>query len=381
MPKVAKKQQSSLDRILESKKFESLKDVVTGGENAVKYKDKIPTGSLILDIFLDGGFRCGMSRFIGEPEHGKTAQALTWAKYWQDTIENGFVLYINAEGRITEELLKRSGIDLSEDKFRIVNHNIYEDVADLINDVLVDNPEGTRYFIIIDSADALICQADVNKPFSEAATIAGGARMASAFNKRNSINIGSRGHHMMILSQTRANLAARAGPGSGGTTESGGKALGFYSSLTGKIDKLWTDLYIYPKNDKKQDPIGHYFSVKFAKTFNEKTNKRVKVPIKYGVGIWLEKEIMDLCLMYQLLTRSGAWYNFDDDFVKDIKEKGGLEFNPKHQGEHGVLSYLEQNKDLVKFLEKYLRETLVGHEVQVSESEQDLSEVSQSEEV
>lgn len=380
MAKKTKEVKSNLDRILEDKRFAALKDSVANGENAIAFKDKISTGSLIFDIFLDGGFRCGISRFIGEPGHGKTAQALTWGKHWQETVENGFVLYINAEGRLTEELLNGSGVNLSEDKFRIVRDNIYENIADLINQLIIDNEEGTRYFFIIDSTDALLCQADVEKPFSEASTIAGGARMASAFNKRTCIHMGSRGHHLMLLSQTRANLAAKGGPGSGGTTQSGGKAHEFYSSLTGKIDKLYSDLLIYPKDDKKQDPVGQYFSVKFVKTFNEKTFRKIKVPIKYGVGVWLEKEVVDICLMYQLLNKKGAWYNFNEKFLKDIKERCG-EIEEKFQGEHNIVAYFEANPEVTKCFAKYFRENFIGHEVQSAAGEQDNIQISESDEI
>lgn len=367
---------SNLDRILENKKYDNLKQVITTAGDAVKFKDKISTGSLILDIFLGGGFRCGLSRFIGEPEHGKTAQALLWAKNWQETIKNSFVLYINAEGRLSEDLIKRSGIDTDSNKFRIVTSNVYEDIAQLINDLVIDNPEETRYFFIIDSTDALICKADVEKAFDEAATIAGGARMASAFNKRTCIHMGSRGHHLMMLSQTRANLAAKGGPGSGGTTESGGKALGFYSSLTGKIEKLWSSLYIYRKKDDDA-PLGHYFSVKFTKTFNEKSHRTVQVPVKYGVGIWKEKEVVDLCLQYQLLLQKGAWFEFDEGFIEKIKERCGV-LQPKYQGEWAVIDMLEANITLRDCIAEYLKEIFITDEVQDKETESDSSEVSES---
>ena len=55
------------------------------------------TGSLQLDLFMDGGIRPGVLRLSGEPESGKTSFALNIAKLFQQQIPNGFVFYINAE--------------------------------------------------------------------------------------------------------------------------------------------------------------------------------------------------------------------------------------------------------------------------------------------
>lgn len=362
---------SSLERILKQKKYEQTRSAVVSAADIVKYTDKISTGSLMLDLYLDGGYRCGISRFIGEPEHGKTANALAWGKHWQSTVPKGVVVYVNAEGRITMDLLKRSGIDQDPSKLYIVNSNIYETVAQIIYDAVTYNDEETRYFFIIDSTDALISIDDEKKQFTESATIAGGARMASAFTKKTCLNIASRGHHLMILSQTRANLAAKAGPGSGGTTESGGKALAFYSSLTGKIDKMsdFNSSYIYPQeeeednknDDKKKDkpvPIGNYFSVTFVKSFHEKSRQKVKVPIKYGVGVWREMEIFDLCLMYGIIEKNKAWYKLDEEMAKLVP---GVLAN--FQGKNTFIQALESNPAAVEAFTKYFKETLMGHDV------------------
>lgn len=365
--KETNKPTTNFERILSQKKYEKIRSSVVSAAEVIKYHDIIPTGSLILDLYLDGGFRPGISRFIGEAEHGKTANALAWAREWQKTFSNGVVVYVNAEGRITEHLLKRSGINQDPKRLLIVNNNVYEEIADLINDFTMDNEEGVRYFFIIDSTDALVTITDGEKDFKSGVTIAGGARMSSQFTKRVSINMGSRGHHLMILSQTRANLAAKAGPGSGGTTESGGKALSFYSSLTGKIDKMsdFAKSYIYPEgsdeeddDDKKKDkpvPIGNYFSVTFIKSFHEKTRQKVKIPIKRGVGVWREMELFDLCLMYGFLQKKASWHSFDEEFAAKFV---GIPVN--FQGIWKFVNYLEENPSVTDSMVKYFRDTLIG---------------------
>ena len=84
--------------------------------NKGKSKDwSCDTASISLDIHLDGGVRPGIFRISGEFESGKTSFALNLAKRFQKEVENSFVVYINAEGRLTPELINRIGIDTSED--------------------------------------------------------------------------------------------------------------------------------------------------------------------------------------------------------------------------------------------------------------------------
>ena len=87
--------------------FHSTKDEVNS------YSDPISTGSLVLDLFLDGGYRVGAARFYGPSEHGKTAQCLVWAREWMKKFKDkAEVIYFDAEGRITLDKIKTSVLAL-----------------------------------------------------------------------------------------------------------------------------------------------------------------------------------------------------------------------------------------------------------------------------
>ena len=75
------------------------------------------TGSISLDMFLDGGLSPGIIRISGEPESGKTSFALNCAKIFQETVKGGFVFYVNAEGRLNKVLLERSDISTKKEKW------------------------------------------------------------------------------------------------------------------------------------------------------------------------------------------------------------------------------------------------------------------------
>src|SRR5690606_34066631 len=143
------------------------------------------------------------------------------------------------------------------------------------------------------------------------ASVAGWARLAAAFNKRVSAHLGHRSSHLEILRQTRANIK-RAEPSSGATTASGGTALGLLRALTARAHKIRRGLMFF-RNKDDETPIGHYFSLKLIKNFTDKKQYKIQIPILYGKGVWLEKEIFDLAVSYSLVSRSGAWYTVEEE--------------------------------------------------------------------
>ena len=146
---------------------------------------KIPTGSLNLDLALDGGFPAGVHRFTGVNEGGKTSCAMSVAKKFQDHFKNnGMVVYIKSEGRLSPQMIARSGIDTSEEKFFKFDCNVFEKVFELVRLLVKENDDDKKYLFIVDSVDALCRQNDYDKPFEDSEQVAGGALITSVFLKK-----------------------------------------------------------------------------------------------------------------------------------------------------------------------------------------------------
>lgn len=318
------------------------------------------TGSVKLDIFLDGGIRPGYVRVAGEFESGKTRFALNIGRNFQlnPMIPKPYVFVVNAEGRIRDETLAVAGIDTSPDKFFKLDCNVAEVAFEMIRELINNNPDGYNYLFIVDSLDSLCRQEDLDKTFDEAERVAGGALINSVLGKKTSLPLVKFGHCLIALSQTRANMSGMGGYGNSGpkTSVSGGKAIGFYSSLIIDIKPLWTDLYIFenPAASKIEDKgkrLGHYCLMEFKKTMNEKTGQKIQIPIRYGQkadkSIWGAVEFYDLCLEWELLKKAGAWFTFDPS-VKEIFDKAGIEFKDKFQGQTQVMEFLNSNEALVQ---------------------------------
>lgn len=115
-------------------------------EETVDYK--VSSGSLQLDLQLGGGFGPGLHRFVGMNEGGKTSEALEVMKNFLVEIPNSKGFYIKAEGRLSPEMQKRSGIKFvfTADEWIagtcfVFESNIYETVVDAMRQLVSKNEE------------------------------------------------------------------------------------------------------------------------------------------------------------------------------------------------------------------------------------------------
>ena len=103
----------------------------------------VSSGSLLLDIEMGGGIKPGIVRASGVSEGGKTSCALALARNLQK-MDNAMVIYIKAEGRLSKEMIERSGVSTHEDKWFVYKCNVYESVIDFMRQMVKDNPSDTR---------------------------------------------------------------------------------------------------------------------------------------------------------------------------------------------------------------------------------------------
>tara|TARA_Y100000593_G_scaffold2669_1_gene5404 strand:+ start:10057 stop:10437 length:381 start_codon:yes stop_codon:yes gene_type:complete len=73
----------------------------------------VSSGSLLLDIEMGGGIGPGIIRSSGITEGGKTSCALAFARNFQK-MDKAMAVYIKSEGRLTQEMIDRAGIDEDE---------------------------------------------------------------------------------------------------------------------------------------------------------------------------------------------------------------------------------------------------------------------------
>jgi len=312
----------------------------------------VSSGSLLLDIEMSGGIRPSIIRASGVAEGGKTSCALAFARNFQTTVDNSMVVYIKSEGRLSVDMIDRSGVDTTAEKWFVYKSNIFESVLQLMRDLITNNPTECKYFFIIDSMDAMVPKKDMDRSFEDSDKVAGGSVLSSNFLKKMALGLATKGHICFMISQVRSKVSVnqyeKTDPKL--TNASGGNALLHYSDWILEFQPRWSNDSIPPK-EKKGD--GHWCKVIFRKSANERTGTEVRYPIKYGRtggrSIWVEYEIIDMLLQWDMATTKGAWIIVGEALVKELK-KEGLEIESKHQGLDNFRKYLEEAHEVRDYL-------------------------------
>jgi len=343
-------------------------------EEAVDYK--VSSGSLQLDLHLGGGLGPGLHRFVGMNEGGKTSAALSFMKSFLEKIPKGKGFYIKAEGRLSNEMMERSGIKFvfSAEEWQdgtcfVFESNIYETVVDVMRQLVAKNDEGNIYYFLLDSVDGLISKGDLDKSFEDSNKVAGGAVIAANFMKRLSIGLAKRGHMAVFISQVRADI--KLDPYSKApvrqTTATGGNALLHFANWILEFEPRYKgDLILQNPADNKIDInnnpiIGHFAKVTVKKSPIEKTNLTIAYPIRYGRtngnSIWIEKEIVDMLYVWEFINKKTSWITVTEEF-KELLAENNLELPEKIQGNDNLFKAIEENKELLSFLISYFKKTI-----------------------
>jgi RecA/RadA recombinase len=323
----------------------------------------VSSGSLLLDIEMGGGIGPGVIRASGITEGGKTSCALAFGKNFQK-MDNAMVVYIKAEGRLSSDMIDRAGIDKDPKKWFVYKSNVYESVINLMRELVSNNPHQIKYMFIIDSMDSLVPKNDLEKPPEEANKVAGGALLSSDFLRKMALGMTTRGHICYMVSQVRSKVSINPYERTDArvTNASGGNALLHYSDWILEFQERHLKDTISTQPNGKGDMLGHWCKVVFKKTPNEKTGSLVRYPIRYGrldgKSIWVEYEVVDMLLAFDMAKKAGAWVTISDELIEEVREVTNKEFKKQHQGADNLRKYFEENPLLGKFIFKKFRDTL-----------------------
>jgi len=336
----------------------------------------VSSGSMILDHVLGGGFGSGLHRFIGANEGGKTNEALHVMHNMLKTVENSKGLFVMAEGRLSQEIKDRAGIkfvqsaeDWDVGTCLVLECHIMDTMIDFLRGLLKNNPDKEKFCIVIDSMDGLITKEDLEKGSSDARKVGGGATMTSDFLKRISLGMSKFGHMCIMISQIRSKITtsmyAKQDPNNQ-TDSSGGNAILHYPDWILSFRKQNKSDKILEKPTEQITPdnkiYGHNAKVMILKSTNEATGQLVTYPIKHGRkngrSIWLEREVVDMLLMWGYLEKSGAWIKLDEK-IKTYLNNNKIETKDSYQGIKSVYEFLESDEKITSLLVDFVKENIL----------------------
>jgi len=296
------------------------------GEDSIKASiEFIPTGAISLDLALGiGGIPRGRITEIFGPEmSGKSTLALYIIANAQSN--GGTAAYIDAEHAFDPSYAVKCGIKVED---LLISQPDTGEQALEIAEALVRS--GAVDVVVIDSVAALVPRAELEGDMGDAFVGLQARLMSQALRKLTSAI--HRSHTSVIfINQLREKVGVFFG---NPEVTPGGRALKFYSSV--RIDLRRAETI------KKGDvAIGSHVKAKVVKNKVAPPFKTAEFDILFDEGISTEGCILDLGVTLGLVSKSGAFYTYNDSRIG--------------QGRENAREYLKEHKEIAKEIEQQIR--------------------------
>ncbi|MEN9738026.1 MAG: hypothetical protein RLZZ318_59 [Bacteroidota bacterium] len=299
--------------------------------------EAISTGSFGLDMALGvGGFPKGRVIEIYGPESsGKTTLAISCIAEAQK--KGGLCAFIDAEHAFDQFYAQKLGVNTGE--LLISQPDDGEQALEIADNLI---RSGAIDVIVIDSVAALVPRAEIEGDMGDSKMGLQARLMSQALRKLTG-TINKTGCICIFINQLREKIGVMFG---NPETTTGGNALKFYASVRLDIRRIG--------QIKDGDEItGNRTKVKIAKNKVAPPFRVVEFDIMYGKGISRVGEVLDLAVDNGLVQKSGSWFSY-----------GGTKLG---QGRDSVKELLEDNPEMVKDLEKQLKDKLMSGQIQIAE--------------
>ena len=297
------------------------------GEQPNKKIEAIPTGSIGLDYAIGvGGVPKGrIIEVFGPESSGKTTLSLHIIAEAQKL--GGVCAFVDAEHALDPVYAEKIGININD--LLVSQPDTGEQALDITDSLVRTN---NLDVIVIDSVAALTPKAEIEGDM-ETIHVGRQARlMGQALRKLTAI-VSKSNTVVIFINQIRMNIGVSFG---NPETTPGGKALKFYSSLRLDIRRI--------AQIKKGDEVkGNRVRVKVVKNKVGSPYKTAEFDLMYNEGITREGELLALGEKYNLVEKKGGGsYSYGD-----LKLGRGYD---------AARTFLLENKDITKKLEKEVRE-------------------------
>lgn len=292
--------------------------------------DSVSSGSLALDYALGiGGYPRGRIVEIYGPESsGKTTVALHAIAEAQKA--GGRAAFIDAEHAIDPGYAKKLGVNIDE---LILSQPDSGEQAMEIADLLIKS--NAINLIVVDSVAALVPQAELEGEMTDS-QMGLQARLMSKALRKIAGNLNRTNCTIIFINQLREKVGIMFG---NPETTPGGRALKFYSSIR---------LEVRRSEAIKQgtDIVGNVVNIKVVKNKVAPPFKTAQVEIMYGEGISKEAEILELAVNFDIIKKSGAWYDYNGERIG--------------QGKDNVKKYLKDNPLIFQEIFQSVKEKMIS---------------------
>ncbi len=276
-----------------------------GDTNVNTEIEVIPTGCLSLDLALGvGGVPRGrIVEIFGPESSGKTTVALHIIAETQKM--GGVAAFIDAEHALDAQYAHALGVDTNE--LYLSQPDTGEQALDICESLVRSSAVDV---IVVDSVAALTPKAEIEGDMGDTHVGLLARLMSQALRKLTAITNRSK-TCVIFINQLREKVGIMFG---NPETTPGGKALKYFASI--RLDIRKADAL---KNEG--EIVGNRAKCKVVKNKVAPPFKVAEFDIIYGEGISQEGCLIDLGLEYGILTKSGSWFNYNDDKIAQGREK------------------------------------------------------------
>ena len=185
--------------------------------------------------------------------------------------------------------------------------------------------------LVIDSVAALVPKAEIEGEMGDS-HVGLQARLMSQALRKLSGAISKSKTIAIFINQIREKVGVMFG---NPETTPGGRALKFYSSVRLEVRRAETI-------KQGHDMVGNRTKIKVVKNKVAPPFKQAEVDIMYGEGISREGSILDIGADLDIVSKSGAWYSFNEERLG--------------QGRENAKQFLKERVEIALEIEQKIRE-------------------------
>lgn len=277
--------------------------------------DWVSTGSYALDKVMSGRFGAGIPNrrsvvFWGQSGAGKTFLISNIAKNIQD--KGYHLIYVDTEDAIDEDHLIRLGVSLEEDDFTPVRAYTIEQLAKSMSEIFSITEPQDKVGIIVDSLSMVESEKEA-EDFTKRGEMKGdmgqNAKKLKLLMKNINREIGSNDRNAFFVASAHAYQNQNILNGEGLWIPSGGKGFQFIPSISVLLDKA----KLKEDDGGVKKVSGVRIKAEVTKTRFTQPYQKVTLEVPYTTGLDPYDGLLDMAEDSGLVSRSGAWYSYDDN--------------------------------------------------------------------
>jgi len=276
--------------------------------------DTIPTGSIALDLALGvGGIPRGrITEIFGPESSGKTTVCQHVIAEAQR--RGGVAAFIDVEHALDPGYARKTGVNVDE---LLVSQPDTGEQALEITETLIRS--GGIDIVVVDSVAALVPRAEIEGEMGDSFMGIQARLMSQALRKLTGA-VSRSNTSLVFTNQLREKIGVMFG---NPETTPGGRALKFYASVRLDIRRVETI-------KTGTESVGNRVRVKVVKNKVAPPFRVAEFDVMYGEGISKEGGLLDVGVAMDVVSKTGAWFNFDETRLGQGREasKDFLRSNP-----------------------------------------------------